>query len=70
MKYCLGLSECLIIKCKGQGDAAMEAFKNFLADFGKYETEIETYYDQYMMGYGFKLRIFGVMEDDVPLVEV
>ncbi len=70
MEYCTGLASCLMIKCQGRGEEAMDAFKSFLEDFGRHESEIETYYDQYMMAYGFKLRIFGVMEDDVPLVEV
>ena len=69
MEYCAGLSKCLIPKCYGAGAEAKEAFEAFLADFGKYEVEIERYFDQYMMGYGYEVRIFGKMESAVPTVE-
>ena len=51
MKYCLGLSECLIIKCKGQGEAAMEAFKAFLADFETITDNIGSEYGKKMSEY-------------------
>lgn len=61
MEYCEGLAGCFALKCIGAGVEAKAAYERFLADFGKYETEIETYYDQYLMGYTFGLT-FNRME--------
>ncbi len=61
MEYCQGLAGCFALKCIGDGAQAKAAFGRFLADFGKYETEIETYYDQYLMGHAFN-RYFDRME--------
>ncbi len=55
MEYCLGISRCFALKCMGAGVEAKEAFFEFLADFGKHEAEIETYFDHYLMGYTFDL---------------
>ena len=53
MEYCNGIANAFAIKCFGAGEEAKKAYYKFLEDFGKYEKEIETYYDQYMMGYCF-----------------
>jgi len=50
MEYCVGLARCLSIKCMGAGVQAREEFQKFLLEFGRHEVEIETYFDQYMMG--------------------
>ena len=63
MEYCVGLSKCLILKCHGAGKEAKEMFEKFLADFGRHEAEIETYYDQYMIGYGLKSKEFNKKEE-------
>ena len=63
MEYCVGLSKCLIAKCFGAGAEAREMFMDFLADFGRHEAEIETYYDQYMAGYGFDSKVFKKKEE-------
>jgi hypothetical protein len=55
MEYCTGLARCVAIKCMGAGVEAKEEFEKFLFEFCKHEVEIETYYDQYMMGYIFSL---------------
>jgi len=34
----------------GAGVQAREEFQKFLLEFGRHEVEIETYFDQYMMG--------------------
>jgi len=55
MEYCLGISACFELKCMGKGVQAKAEYERFLADFGKHEAEIETYFDQYLMGYTFDL---------------
>ena len=62
MEYCTGLAKCLIAKCFGAGAEAREMFMDFLADFGRHEAEIETYYDQYMIGYGLASKVFNKKE--------
>lgn len=68
MEYCVGISKCLIVKCHGAGDEALEMFEQFLADFGKYEIEMERYYDQSMMGSAFADFVFSKYETIVPTV--
>ena len=69
MEFCLGLAKCLIPKCMGAGPEAAEMFNAFLADFGRHECEIETYYDQYMMGFGYNAYLFSNTKTIVPLVD-
>ena len=59
-KYCEGLAGAFIPKCKGDDELARELFAEFLRDFGKYELEIERYYDQSLVAYSFDVysRIF------------
>ena len=68
MEYCKGIANAFAIKCFGAGEEAKKAYYDFLADFGKYEKEIETYYDQYMMGYTFSIS-FNNMEKSLPVSE-
>ena len=56
------MSKPLILKALGADVEATEAFRNFLEDFGKYEVEIERYYDQHMFGMGFDKRFTGKLE--------
>ena len=62
MEYCTGLAKCLTAKCFGAGKEAKEMFEAFLADFGRHEVDIETYYDQYMIGYGLASKVFNKKE--------
>ncbi len=48
--FCAGLAPVIAIKAQGDDEKAGEAFKAFLDDFGKYEVEIERYYDQGLAG--------------------
>ena len=57
MEYCDGIANCFAMKCFGAGEEAKKAFDKFLAEFGKYEKEIETYYDQYMMAMCFNVSL-------------
>ena len=65
MEYCTGLADCLTLKALGAGPEAKRAFDAFLADFGRHEIEIGTYYDQYLMGLFFKNITFAKMEEDM-----
>ena len=53
LEYCEGIAKCFCLKCFGAGEEAKEAFEAFLADFGRYEAEIGTCFDQYMMALAF-----------------
>ena len=48
LEYCIGMSKFMVLKCMGADAEANEAFWSFFTKFGKYEQEIERYYDQYM----------------------
>jgi len=48
-EFCDSLAEFMIEKCMGNNDRAEEIFNEKLCkDFGKYEVEIERYYDHYL----------------------
>ncbi len=47
-EYCKKIADWLGKKCIGQNHAALEDFHRFVAEFGKYEIEIERYYDHYL----------------------
>ncbi|MBQ7246664.1 MAG: DUF4838 domain-containing protein [Lachnospiraceae bacterium] len=44
-EYIEGLAKCMIEKARGNEDAAFAAFEEFRKSFGKYEFEIERYFD-------------------------
>ena len=48
LEYCSRLAEIWALKAAGKDSCAVDAFKQFMVDFGKYEIEIETYFDQRM----------------------
>jgi len=58
-EYLRGITEAHILKAFGADALAEERFTELLRDFGKYETEIESYYDQHMMGMAFDSRFYG-----------
>ncbi len=53
----------LILKAYGVDDEAKEAYLAVLDDFGKYETELELWYDQHMFGMAFDRRF--TMKSDI-----
>jgi hypothetical protein len=69
MDYCVGLAKCLVPKCVGAGEEAAAMFREFLAEIGPRECEIEHYFDQYMMAFGFDCMLFSNTKTVVPLVE-
>ena len=48
LEYCVGMSKFMVLKCMGADAEANEQFWSFFTKFGKYEQEIERYYDQFM----------------------
>ena len=56
------MTKPLILKALGANAEASEEFRKVLDDFGKYEVEIERYYDQHMFGMGFDKRFSGKLE--------
>ena len=68
MEYCVGLAKCFTLKCLGAGPEAKREFESFIAEFGKYEAEIGTCFDQYMMAFGFATSTFNNMEKDMSEV--
>ena len=58
IEYCTGLAKCLIPRCYGATTEAKAMFEKFLADFGKHEHELGTYYDHYLAAYCYACRIF------------
>ena len=69
MSYCIGLARALAVKCMGAGVEARELYDKLLLDFGKIEAEIQTCYDQYMLGYAMGPCLFYRMELSAPAQE-
>jgi len=59
LDYCEGLADVMVLKCLGADAEAVSKYAAFLNEFGKYEIEIERYYDQslYAMTYGLYIDI-------------
>ena len=66
MQYCEGIAPAMILKAYGAGEEAARAFNAFLDDFGKYELEIERYYDQAMSAKALYGRMIRKGEPTVP----
>ena len=58
LEYLRGFAGCLALKAAGKDSDAIDAAKAFWADFGKYELELDRYYDHYLMVMAHK-AIFG-----------
>jgi len=65
LEYCSRLSEILAVKCFGASDEAERLFAAFWDDFGKYELEMQQYYDHYMAGASFS-RMFKRFKENIP----
>jgi hypothetical protein len=59
LQYCIGLAESLVLKAAGEDEAAAKFFRDFLMEFGKYELEIERYYDHELVGRIIDHGVFG-----------
>ena len=58
MQFCDGLAHYLTLLCLGANEEAKTGFFEFFTEFGKYELEIERYYDQGLMGSAISGRVF------------
>ena len=65
-EFCDGLSRALALKALGAGKEASEEFSRFMNDFGKYETEIERYFDHCLCAMALSHRVFRRRENSVP----
>ena len=48
-EYCEKIAEILIVKAGGDQETAKEMLAQFGIDFGRYEVEMERYYDHFMV---------------------
>ena len=65
LQYLTGIAPALIRKAFGAGEEAKAAYNEFLRSFGKYEVEMDLWYDQFMSAFAFLHRIFKVGESAV-----
>ena len=64
MEYCVGLAECLTLKCYGAGEEARKMFERFYTEFNRHEWELATYCDHYLYVNGLLTKIFNKAEVD------
>lgn len=59
-EYCEGMYRAFVLKCRGENEKATEVYTDFIREFGKYELEIERYYDHSLavMSFDTYSRIF------------
>lgn len=67
-EYCRLLSEPCALKAEGRDEEAYHAFRAAFDEFGKYEVEIERYYDQHMAVTAFTRNMFKAPEK--PMEEI
>ena len=65
LEYCKRMSHVLVLKAVGAGQESQEAYYNLLDDFGKYELEMERWYDHYMASASMR-RVFGKRDASMP----
>jgi len=69
LEYCKRVSEIFAVKCFGATDEAENLYKKFLNDFGKYELEMQLYYDQSNMAHAFNRNLVRE-KDNIPGMEL
>ena len=67
LEYVCGIADIFTLKCLGAGKEAKELNKKFLVDFGKYEIELERYFDICIYGKAMEWRILRKDEEPVNL---
>ncbi len=63
-EYCERLADVFTAKCKGYDKLAVEKMQQFMADFGKYDYELERYMD-----FGLAMRTLEVVANQMPKIE-
>lgn len=58
LEYCKGMSRAFVLKAEGKGADAQAVYYDFFEDFGKYELEIEPWFDHHMISFGMN-ALFG-----------
>jgi hypothetical protein len=48
LEYANALSDIWVLKAQGKDQVAIDVYNAFLESFGKYEVEIQTYFDHHM----------------------
>ncbi|MBO5868813.1 MAG: DUF4838 domain-containing protein [Oscillospiraceae bacterium] len=56
-RFCKGLAEALLLRCQGDTAGAVASFDAFLADFGKYDIELENRFDFELAAQAMKVII-------------
>ena len=69
LEYCKRISDALALKAIGEEYKALELYKEFLREFGKYELEMERSYDQWMCHASLR-QIFNkiAVKTDEPII--
>ena len=67
LEYLCGLADVCTLKCLGAGKEAKELYKKFLLDFGKYEFELERYFDICIFGKAMEWRILRKEKEPINL---
>ena len=65
LEYCERMSKVLVLKAVGAGQESQEAYYKFVEDFGKYELEMERWYDHYMCVAAMRF-VFGKKNASMP----
>jgi len=63
-EYCQKLAPVIIAKCQGYDKLAVEKIKEFAADFGKHDYELERWID-----FGLAIRTLEVLARQMPVIE-
>ena len=67
LEYVCGMADILTLRCLGAGKEAKELYRKFLVDFGKYEIEMERYFDICIFGKAIEWRILKREEEPINL---
>ena len=67
LQYATGLSEIVVLRTLGAGKEARELYNKFILDFGKYEIELERYFDICIFGKAVEWRLLKRDEEPVNL---
>jgi hypothetical protein len=65
-QWCEGLAEVMIEKCQGRDKYAMELLRNFFDEFGKYDYELERYFDFELAA----ISMLGIVRKVRPKIEL
>ncbi len=57
LEYACGIADVMILKSVGAGKEAKELYNKFIADFGKYEYELERYFDIFTLANAMYKRV-------------